>query len=46
MRWTYHIVSRVYRTHLSKRACNGAKNHHTTQRATRHRPNGRVPLGG
>ena len=41
MRWAYHIISWVYGMHLSKRACNGARKHHTTQPAYR---NGRVPL--
>ena len=46
MRLTYHIISWVYGTQLSKRAYNGARKHHTTHLAHRHRPNGRVPLGG
>ena len=46
MRWTYHIICRVYGTHLSKRACNSARKHHTTQAAHRHGLNERVPLGG
>ena len=36
----------VYGTHLSKRACNSARKHHTTQPARCHRSNGRVPPGG
>ena len=46
VRWTYRIISCVYGTHLSKIACKGARKHHTTRPAHRHRPNGRVPLGG
>ena len=30
MRRTYHIISWVYDTHLSKKACNRARKHHTT----------------
>ena len=46
MRWAYHIISWVYGTHFYQRACNGVRKHHTTRPTHRHRPNGRVPLGG
>ena len=40
---SYHILGL---RHGYKRARNGARNHHTTQLAHRHGPNGRLPLGG